>query len=199
MELVFASSNKNKIAEVRSLLPASVNLKGLSEIGITGDIPETGITIRENSFLKASSVADHLKRSHIKASVFADDSGLEVETLSGAPGVFSARYAGEPKNDNANNMKLLLELKNVTKRQARFVTVITLIDDKGSINYFEGEITGTIAYEPRGTNGFGYDPLFIPRGYRSTFAELSAEEKNKISHRAVAVKKLVGFLSALKA
>ena len=125
--------------------------------------------------------------------MFADDSGLEVNALNNAPGVYSARYAGVPKNDVANNEKLLEELKLKTDRKARFVTVITLILN-GEINYFEGEIKGTISFEGRGTRGFGYDPLFIPQGYRSTFAELGADVKNTISHRALAVKKLIEFL-----
>jgi XTP/dITP diphosphohydrolase len=118
-----------------------------------------------------------------------------VEALDSAPGVYSARYAGIPKNDTNNNKKLLEELKLVTDRKARFVTVITLIIN-GEVHYFEGEIKGTIAFEGRGNNGFGYDPLFIPQGYRSTFAELDAEVKNTISHRALAVKKLIAFFNA---
>jgi len=190
MNLIFASSNKNKIKEIKSILPAGFTLSGLEDAGITEEIPETGETIKENSFLKATYVFDFLKN---KASVFADDSGLEVQALSGAPGVYSARYAGIPKNDEANNKKLLHELKPITNRKARFVTVITLIMNS-EIHYFEGEIKGTIAFEPRGKNGFGYDPLFIPQGYRSTFAELGPGIKNAISHRAIAVKKLVQFL-----
>jgi XTP/dITP diphosphohydrolase len=191
MQLIFASSNKNKIKEISAILPPHIKLSGLSDVGITEEIPEPGTTIKENSFLKAKFVRDFLKEKNV--SVFADDSGLEVETLNGAPGVYSARYAGIPKNDEANNKKLLEELKNKTNRKARFVTVITLMLDN-EIQYFEGEIKGTIAFEPRGKNGFGYDPLFIPTGYRSTFAEMSAETKNEISHRALAVKQLVSFL-----
>jgi len=192
MNLIFASSNKNKIKEISSILPSHIKLSGLEEVGITTEIPEPGTTIKENSFLKAQFVIDFLKNNN--ASVFADDSGLEVSALNGAPGVYSARYAGIPKNDVENNNKLLRDLKNSTDRKARFVTVITLILN-GEVHYFEGDIKGTIAFEPRGKNGFGYDPLFIPQGYRSTFAELSAETKNEISHRALAVKKLVAFLS----
>ena len=173
------------------MLPTHIKLLGLEDIGITNEIPEPGTAIKENSFLKAKYVIDFLKNN---PSVFADDSGLEVNALNAAPGVYSARYAGTPKNDTENNKKLLKELLNITDRKARFVTVITLILN-GEVHYFEGEIKGTIAFEPRGKNGFGYDPLFIPQGYRSTFAELSAETKNEISHRALAVKKLVAFLS----
>ena len=139
---------------------------------------------------------DHLSGgTNAPVTVFADDSGLEVEALDGAPGVFSARYAGVPKNDQQNNEKLLTELSAKSNRRARFVTVITLIHD-GAVHYFEGEVKGTIAYEPRGNQGFGYDPLFIPQGYRSTFAELGLEVKNKISHRALAVKQLIEFFKA---
>jgi XTP/dITP diphosphohydrolase len=196
MDLVFASANKNKIAEIRAMLPDTYNLLGSGDIGISREIPETGTTIKENSLLKAKYVSAFLINQGKNAMVFADDSGLEVEALKGAPGVYSARYAGEPKDDVANNRKLLSELKSFTKRQARFVTVITLIDEAGSIHYFEGEIKGTIAHESRGTSGFGYDPLFIPRGYRSTFAELGPEIKNTISHRGIAVGKLIAYLAA---
>lgn len=193
MQLVFASANLNKIKEIKALMPSSVNLIGPSDIGIKEDIPEPGITIKENAFLKASYIADFLKQKGETVAVFADDSGLEVNALNNAPGVFSARYAGIPKNDVNNNKKLVEDLQNVTMRNARFVTVIALICNY-TTHYFEGIINGTIAYEPRGTNGFGYDALFIPQGYRSTFAELDFETKNIISHRALAVKKLIDFL-----
>lgn len=196
MNLVFASSNKNKIKEIKAILPAQFNVLGLEDIGITQEIPEPGTTIKENSFLKAKYVIDFLKEKN-NVAVFADDSGLEVNALNNAPGVYSARYAGIPKSDDNNNKKLLLELKNVTDRKARFVTIITLIIN-GETHYFEGEIKGTIAYEPRGTNGFGYDPLFIPQGYRSTFAEVGSDVKNAVSHRALAVKQLADFLSDKK-
>lgn len=191
MKLLFASSNKNKIKEIQEILGPEFQILGLNDAGITEEIPEPGSTISENSFLKAEYVREKLNDETI--AVFADDSGLEVEALGGAPGVYSARYAGIPKDDKANILKLLKELKNVTARKARFVTVITLLHNKEK-HIFEGEIPGTIAHEPRGANGFGYDPLFIPTGYRSTFAELSPEVKNEISHRAVAVKKLVSYL-----
>ena len=172
-------------------MPVNIVLQGLQDVGITQEIPEPGTTIKENSFLKANYVIDFLKDKN--CSVFADDSGLEVEALNNAPGVYSARYAGIPKNDEANNKKLLQELNAKTNRKAKFVTIITLIINK-EVYYFEGEIKGTIAFEPRGNTGFGYDPLFIPQGYRSTFAELSAETKNQISHRGLAVKQLIDFL-----
>src|SRR5688572_3593726 len=187
--ILFASSNQNKIKEINQMLDGKFLIKGLSDAGITREIPEPGATIKENSFLKARYVVEYLKKTGPSLTVFADDSGLEVEALEGAPGVHSARYAGIPKSDQANNRKLLKALQNVTKRNARFVTVITLIKDD-QVHYFEGEIKGTISYEERGTNGFGYDPLFIPQGFRSTFAELSPDTKNSISHRAKAVKGL---------
>jgi XTP/dITP diphosphohydrolase len=194
MKIIFASANKNKIKEIKALLPESFELLGLEDIGITEEIPEPGTSIKENSFLKAQYVLHFFKNKNETVAVFADDSGLEVEALDSAPGVYSARYAGIPKNDTNNNKKLLEELKLVTDRKARFVTVITLIIN-GEVHYFEGEIKGTIAFEGRGNNGFGYDPLFIPQGYRSTFAELDAEVKNTISHRANAVKKLIAFFN----
>jgi XTP/dITP diphosphohydrolase len=196
MNLIFASSNKNKISEIKTMLPASIKLLGLSDIGITEEIPEPGTSIKENSFLKAKHVVDFLKTQDKHFSVFADDSGLEVDALNNAPGVYSARYAGIPKNDAANNLKLLSELQTITKRNARFVTVITLILN-GEVHYFEGKIKGTIAYEARGSSGFGYDPLFIAQGYRSTFAELGMEVKNSISHRSIAVSKLAKFLEEI--
>jgi XTP/dITP diphosphohydrolase len=198
MNLLFASANNNKISEIRSMLPASFLLSGLNDIGLTHDIPEPGKTIKENSFLKANYVINFLKENNkAPTAVFADDSGLEVMALNNAPGVYSARYAGEPKNDENNNRRLLSELNLITDRRARFVTVITLIIDN-EVHYFDGEIKGTIAFEPKGNRGFGYDPLFIPRGFRSTFAELGSEQKNAISHRAQSVKKLIDFLDTLK-
>lgn len=195
MELVFASSNQHKIKEINALLGNKHRVIGLADIGLVDEIPEPGATIKENSFLKANYVVNFLAGKNLQYPVFADDSGLEVEALGNAPGVYSARYAGVPKNDAANNSKLLDALQSVTKRNARFVTLITLIIN-GKIHCFEGEVKGTISYEPRGTNGFGYDPLFIPQGYRSTFAELSTETKNAVSHRAKAVKALVEFLKS---
>ncbi|MBL7932024.1 MAG: RdgB/HAM1 family non-canonical purine NTP pyrophosphatase [Bacteroidia bacterium] len=193
--LIFASSNPNKISEINALIGKSYNVIGLADIGLLEEIPEPGSTIKENSFLKAQYVVEYLKKQGKNLPVFADDSGLEVEALNNEPGVYSARYAGIPKDDKANNAKLLKALQNITKRNARFVTVITLIID-GDVHYFEGEVQGTISYEGRGSNGFGYDPLFIPQGYRSTFAELSAEIKNSISHRGKAIQKLIAFLNS---
>lgn len=197
MQLLFASSNKNKIKEITQLLPEGYTLLGLQDIDITEEIPEPGATIKENSFLKANYVIEKLKSQGKETAVFADDSGLEVEALNNAPGVYSGRYAGIPKSDQANNEKLLQELSHKENRKARFVTVITLIKE-GSINYFEGEVKGTIASKATGNHGFGYDPLFIPDEYEKSFAEFSPEEKNKISHRGRAVQKLITFLSGQK-
>lgn len=194
-DLIIASSNQHKIDEIRAMLPEGYTLKGLKELGFQEEIPETGKTIEENSKIKARFLKEHFKNE--KVMVVADDSGLEVFSLNNAPGVYSARYAGEPKNDEANNKKLLKELSHQSLRNARFVTVITLLDGEKEL-VFEGEVKGTIAFEPRGKNGFGYDPLFIPQGYRSTFAELPNETKNTISHRANAVKKLLAYLMEAK-
>jgi XTP/dITP diphosphohydrolase len=193
MRLIFATQNRNKVTEVAALLPPNFELLTMGEAGIRVDIPETGSTIAENSILKARHLQDILGPL-IQGSVIAEDSGLEVEALNDAPGVYSARYAGESKNDVANNLKLLQEMAIHTNRKARFVTVLTLILH-GKVHTFEGEVRGTIAYEPRGNAGFGYDPLFIPTGYRSTFAELGLEVKNKISHRSKAVNQLVDFFN----
>lgn len=196
MNLLFASSNQNKIKEVQALMPEGIRLYGLKDIAFTDDIAETEKTIEGNAKLKAEFIFNYLKNKPASITidaVFADDSGLEVDALNGAPGVYSARYAGEPKNDENNNKKLLTELKNITKRNGQFKTVIAYTNNSQT-QLFEGIIRGTIAYEPRGDKGFGYDPLFIPQGYRSTFAELDMETKNTISHRAQAINKLIAFL-----
>lgn len=194
MHIVFASANKNKIQEISALIPSNYKLVSLEDIGITEDIPETGLTIKDNSEIKARYVAEVLIKKKLPWAVIADDSGLEVEALNGEPGVYSARYAGIQKNDTANNKKLLDELAKYTNRKAIFVTTITLILNN-QIFFFNGEINGTIALEPKGTKGFGYDPLFIPQGYQSTFAELEKDVKNKISHRAIALKKVIQYLN----
>ncbi len=194
MHIVFASANKSKIQEISALIPSTYKLVSLEDIGITEDIPETGLTIKDNSEIKARYVAEVLIKKKLPWAVIADDSGLEVEALNGEPGVYSARYAGMQKNDTANNKKLLDELANFTNRKAIFVTTITLIL-KNQIFFFNGQINGTIALEPKGTKGFGYDPLFIPQGYQSTFAELEKDVKNKISHRAIALNKVIQYLN----
>ncbi len=196
MTLIFASANKNKILEIEALIPKHHRVIGLQEVGIFDDIPETGTTLTQNSFLKANYVLNFLKQKNLTLSVFADDSGLEVEALNGEPGVYSARYAGIQKNDAANNTKLLQQLNGKTNRAARFVTVITFILN-GQIHYFEGEIKGSITTQCFGNDGFGYDPLFIPQGYTQTFAQMDATTKNTISHRAIAVKKLIEFISTV--
>ena len=194
MHIVFASANKNKIQEISALIPSTYKLLSLEDIGITEDIPETGLTIKDNSEIKARYVAEVLIKKKLPWAVIADDSGLEVEALNGEPGVYSARYAGIQKNDTANNKKLLDELAKYTNRKAIFVTTITLILNN-QIFFFNGAINGTIAMEPKGIKGFGYDPLFIPQGYQSTFAELEKDVKNKISHRAIALKKVIQYLN----
>jgi XTP/dITP diphosphohydrolase len=188
MQLVFASNNKNKIKEIQLLVSDTIQILSLEEIGCTEDIPETADTIEGNAILKANYVTEKFG-----FNCFADDSGLEVDALNGEPGVFSARYAGEPKNDDNNIDKLLANLKEIENKKANFKTVICL-NLKGEQHLFTGIINGTIIEERIGTNGFGYDPIFVADGYQKTFAELSLEEKSNISHRGVAVKQLVEFL-----
>lgn len=191
MKLVFASNNKNKIKEIQQLVPASIEIVSLQDIGCTEDIPETATTIEGNAILKANYVTEKYGYN-----CFADDSGLEVDVLNGEPGVYSARYAGEPKNDDNNMNKLLLNLKDKTNRKANFKTVICL-NINGEQHLFTGIINGTIIEEKIGTNGFGYDPIFVADGYNKTFAELTMEEKSSISHRGIAVKQLVDFCMKL--
>lgn len=188
MQLVFASNNKNKIREIQLLLPTAIQILSLEDIGCLGDIPETADTIEGNAILKANYVTEKFGYN-----CFADDTGLEVEALNGEPGVFSARYAGEQKDANDNMDKLLENLKDKANRNANFKTVIALnIDGKQTL--FTGIIKGKIIEEKVGTNGFGYDPIFIADDYTKTFAELTIEEKSTISHRGLAVKQLVDFL-----
>src|SRR5690606_15412904 len=189
LKLVFATNNAHKMAEVQSIIGDKLVLQSLSDIGCNEDIPETGTTFRVNAQQKT----DYLVR-HYAVNCFADDSGLEIDALAGEPGVYSARYAGS--RDMEANIDLVLEkLADVAddERQARFKTVISLYQD-GQQHFFEGYIEGLIIHERRGVNGFGYDPIFIPNGYDKTFAEMSAEEKNTISHRAIAVQKLAEYL-----
>lgn len=188
MQLVFASNNKNKIKEIQLLLPDSIQILSLEAIGCNEDIPETANTIEGNAILKANYVTQKYG-----FDCFADDSGLEVDALNGEPGVFSARYAGEPKNDENNIDKLVANLKDLENKKANFKTVICL-NLKGQQHLFTGIINGTIIEERIGTNGFGYDPIFVAEGYQKTFAELSLEEKANISHRGIAVKKLLDYL-----
>lgn len=187
MKLIFASNNENKIKEVKAKLP-SYEIIGLKEFGIDEDIPETAKTIEGNASIKSTYIYDQYK-----TNCFSDDTGLEIEALDGEPGVYSARYAGEEKNADKNMDLVLEKLANKENRNARFKTVISLFLD-GKEHLFEGIVNGTIIKEKRGKKGFGYDPIFVPNGYTKTFAELPLEEKNKISHRALAVDQLVDFL-----
>jgi len=186
--LVFATNNAHKLEEVAAKIEGRIKLLNLTDIGCIEEIDETGNTFRENASLKSRFIYD---KYHINC--FGDDSGLEIEALNGEPGVFSARYAGEHGNHAANIDKTLAALKNITNRKANFRTVISLIWN-GEEHFFEGVINGTIRNERSGTQGFGYDPIFQPDGYDKTFAEMSLAEKNKISHRAIAMADLLDFL-----
>ena len=188
MKLCFATHNTHKLHEIRELLGNSVELHGLTEIGCHEEIPETGDSLQDNALIKAQYVADYY---HIDC--FADDTGLEVDALNGAPGIFSARYAGEPPDNERNIDLLLTNLKNISNRKANFKTVIALII-QGDIHYFEGIVEGRILDSRKGGHGFGYDAVFQPNGYMQTFAEMTLSKKNIISHRATAVKKLITFL-----
>ena len=188
MRLVFASNNAHKLDEVRKIL-SPMEVLGLRDIGFLSEIDETGTTLEANSLLKAQAVWDWLLAQGLDSTisgVFADDTGLEIAALGGAPGVYSARWAGEPSNDARNREKALAELDGVQDRAARFRTVITWITPTG-MQQVEGIVNGSIATEESGSGGFGYDALFVPEGYDTTFAMLPAEAKNAISHRARAL------------
>jgi len=187
-ELIFATNNLHKITEIQALISENFILKSLQQIGCTEDIPETAPTLEGNALLKAQYVFTTYGED-----CFADDTGLEIEHLDGRPGVFSARYATDGHDFEANIDKVLEELAGVKNRKARFRTVIALILN-GSVHYFEGIVNGEIIAERKGIKGFGYDPVFLPDGYSQTFAEMPLAEKNNISHRARAVSKLVDFL-----
>jgi len=186
--LCFATNNQNKIAEIAQILGDKFKIQSLKDIGCTEELPENQNTLEGNSLEKAQYVFDHYH-----SSCFADDTGLEVEALNGDPGVMSARYAGMQKDNNDNIDLLLNNLNNVENRKAQFRTVITLITQSG-MKQFEGLIKGEILTSRRGDKGFGYDPIFQPAGYSKSFAELSMTEKNNISHRALAFRKLINFL-----
>lgn len=188
-KLVFATNNFNKIKEIKALVPDHIELLSLNDIGCIEDIPETSATIEGNALQKAQYVKEKYGYD-----CFADDTGLEVESLNGAPGVYSARYAGEEKDNQANINKLLKELSGKTNRKARFKTVIALVLNNKEYT-FEGICNGNIISEKRGEEGFGYDPVFQPEGYSTTFAEMSLREKSEISHRGRATRKLVEFLN----
>ncbi|WP_375447885.1 RdgB/HAM1 family non-canonical purine NTP pyrophosphatase [uncultured Fibrella sp.] len=197
MELCFATNNAHKLEEVAAALGGAFPLRTLKEIGCTDELPETTGTIPGNSYQKAKYVFDHFG-----VACFADDTGLEVDALNGEPGVDSAYYAGEPRDNERNKALLLTNLEGQTNRRAQFRSVFTLVyrTDTGQVaeHQFEGIVTGTILTAPRGDGGFGYDPLFLPDGYTETFGELPLSEKNKISHRAKALAGLVAFLRELE-
>lgn len=195
--IVFATNNKHKLEEIRNIIGSSFEILSLNDINCHDDIPETGSTLQENALQKAEYIF-----THYGLECFADDTGLEVDELNGAPGVHSARYAeGTDHNSEANMQKLLHELEGKKIRTARFRTVIALIlkqqDNKRKNFFFEGKVEGTIAQEKSGTSGFGYDPVFVPDGYGQSFAELGNNIKNNISHRARAVAKLAEFLKSI--
>jgi XTP/dITP diphosphohydrolase len=187
MQLVFASNNKNKIKEIQQILPQSLTILSLEDIGCHEEIPETADTIEGNAILKANYVTQKYGYD-----CFADDTGLEVDALNGEPGVYSARYAGEQRNSEDNLNKLIAVLTGETNRKAHFKTVIAL-NTNGKQQLFTGIAPGKITLEKSGTDGFGYDPIFQPEGYQQTFAEMTAELKNKISHRAIATQQLISF------
>ncbi len=189
MKLVFATHNKNKLKEAQALLPDTFEIISLDSLGCFSEIPETAETIEENAILKAQYV-----RQNYHLDCFADDTGLEVEALNGKPGVYSARYAGEDKNEQANNHKLLDALKGNPNRKAQFKTVIAL-DFKHRLYLFPGICKGTITREKRGTAGFGYDAVFQPDGSEKTFAQMNLDEKSALSHRGMAFRDLLYFLT----
>lgn len=188
--LVFATGNSHKLQEVQGLFKEGFALSCLKDVNITEEIPETADNLVDNALQKAWYVYN-------KCGIpcFADDTGLEVEALNGAPGVYSARYAGESKDSKLNMLLLLENMNDKTNRNARFRTIIAYIDENAQEHIFEGEIRGKIIENMAGTNGFGYDPIFVPEGYEQTFAELSSEIKNTISHRARAMEKFLSYIN----
>ena len=192
MKLIFASRNENKFLEIEKIIPKNIQLGNLNELNFYDDITENEETIEGNATFKAEFI-----HSKFGVNVFADDTGLEVEVLNGKPGVHSARFAGIECNSNKNINKLLELLKNKKNRKARFKTIIVLIF-KQQIYQFEGIVNGEILYKRKGKNGFGYDSIFKPKGFDKSFAELSIEIKNKISHRAIAMSKLIDFIKEIK-
>lgn len=191
-KFIFATNNHHKLEEVEAIIGEKIEILSLKDIGCQADIPETADTLEGNALQKARFVYENYHRD-----CFADDTGLEVEALNGAPGVYSARYAGDAHNSEANMRKLLHELEGVENRKARFRTVFALILN-GKEHLFEGIVNGEITQTRRGMSGFGYDPIFVPEGYTQTFAEMGDELKNKISHRALGVQKLCKFLNTLQ-
>ena len=192
MKLVFATNNKHKIVEVQELLKKDFRILNLNDIGYNEELEETGNTLEANAKQKA----EYIYKKY-KVDCFADDTGLEIDALNGLPGVYSARYAGEEKIPEKNIEKVLREMKEIKNRNARFRTVVSLFLSRKEY-VFEGIVNGIILKEPKGKGGFGYDPVFQPEGFQKSFGEISLYEKNKISHRAIAVKKLADFLNTLK-
>ena len=190
MQLIFGTHNQNKVEEIAKILPSGYTIKSLTDLNFNSEIEESGTTLEENALIKATTIFNIFKKD-----CFADDSGLMVNALGGRPGVFSARYAGNKKIAKDNTNKLLSELKGVEDRRALFKTVIALILE-GNKYLFEGVIKGEISTSPKGQDGFGYDPIFIPEKHELTFAQLTMHEKNKISHRSRAFKKLIEFLKS---
>ena len=191
MKLVFATNNQNKLSEIRSLVASNIEILSLKDINCNEEIPETNPTLEENALQKAKFVFDNYG-----FNCFADDTGLEIDSLGGEPGVFSARYAGEDCNPDNNIKKVLTKLIGISKRTAKFRTIIALIID-GEEALFEGECKGYIAKQKIGVEGFGYDPIFIPEGFELTFAEMNQNKKGEVSHRGKSVKKLVDFLDSV--
>ena len=189
INLIFATSNQNKVLEIQKILPKKFEIKSLKDLNYFEDVPENENTIEGNAIFKAKYIYEKFN-----INVFADDTGLEVEALNGEPGVHSARYAGTTRNSEKNIKKLLKNLKNVKNRNARFKTVIALIINN-KLHTFTGIVEGYILDSPMGNNGFGYDPIFCPNGFDKSFAELTLKEKNLISHRSLAMKKLIDFIS----
>ena len=190
-QLVFATNNKHKLQEVAAKIQGRINLLSLDDIGCFDEIAETGHTFRENASIKSNYIYHKYQ-----LNCFGDDSGLEIDALNGEPGVYSARYAGKQGDHEANINKVLDKLRSTDNRKARFRTAISLIWN-GEEHFFEGAVEGTIRRERSGLEGFGYDPIFQPDGHAITFAEMSLDEKNMISHRAIAVEKLVAFLGTV--
>ncbi len=190
MKIIFATQNQNKVSEIQRLMPNYIEILSLKDIDCFDDIPETAMTLEGNAQLKSVFV-----QQNYQVNCFADDTGLEIESLNGEPGVMSARYASEIDKSDERNMDLVLEkLKDKRSRKAQFRTVISL-QLNGEEHFFEGIVKGEIANERKGEKGFGYDPIFVPDGFDKSFAEMSIEEKNAISHRGQAVRKLISFLS----
>ncbi len=189
-KLVFATNNRHKLEEIRDVTGNRVELLSLSELGFSGEIPEEADTLEGNAAQKAFHIYDRYR-----VNCFADDTGLEIDSLNGAPGVYSARYAGEKCTFDDNINKVLHLLEGIRERKARFRTVIALVED-GNLLTFEGMIPGVITTARKGTGGFGYDPVFMPDGFDRTFAEMTMAEKNRISHRALAVEKLISHIKS---